>query len=45
MNDASIMRATEEYKLQTDDSKVYVQQLPAVTDETVGSRYHPGWGS
>ena len=38
----SIMRATEEYKLQTDDSKVYVQQLPAVTDETVGSRYHPG---
>jgi len=38
----SIIRAVDEYKKQAKDSKVYVQLLPDITEETVGSRFHPG---
>lgn len=37
-----IERGVEKYQLQTKDNKVIVQQLPSITEETVGARYHPG---
>ncbi|TAH74855.1 MAG: GDSL family lipase [Anaerolineaceae bacterium] len=38
----AIVRAVEDYRLQTDDNKVFVLALPLMTEETVGARYHPG---
>lgn len=38
----SIYRAVDSYKKNSDDKLVSVFQLPNTTDETVGSRFHPG---
>jgi lysophospholipase L1-like esterase len=38
----SINRAVDMYTRKTDDRKISVFQLPNTTDETVGSRSHPG---
>jgi hypothetical protein len=38
----SIRRAADAYVRSTGDMKVSVFQLPDTTDETMGSRYHPG---
>lgn len=38
----AIYRAVDAYTKKTGDKKVSVVQLPNTTDETVGSRYHPG---
>lgn len=38
----SIRRAADAYTRSTGDMKVSVFQLPDTTDETMGSRYHPG---
>jgi lysophospholipase L1-like esterase len=38
----SIYRAVDSYTKKTGDKKVSVYQLPNMTDETVGSRSHPG---
>ncbi|WP_040950887.1 SGNH/GDSL hydrolase family protein [Gorillibacterium massiliense] len=38
----AIYRAVDAYKRETGDAKVSVFQLPAMTEETVGARYHPG---
>lgn len=38
----SIYRAVDTYTRETEDKKVSVFQLPNTTDETVGSRSHPG---
>ncbi|MDF2587467.1 MAG: GDSL-like lipase/acylhydrolase family [Anaerocolumna sp.] len=38
----SIYRAIDSYKKTSDDKLVSVFQLPNTTDETVGSRFHPG---
>lgn len=40
--EASIMQAIEEFKSQQSDSEIYYVRLPENTDETVGSRCHPG---
>jgi lysophospholipase L1-like esterase len=39
----SIYRAVDSYKNKSDDKLVSVFQLPNTTDETVGSRFHPGF--
>lgn len=38
----AIYRAVEAYKKKTGDQKVTVFQLPNTTDESIGSRFHPG---
>ncbi len=38
----SILEAIKEYKSETGDEEVYYVRLPENTDETVGSRCHPG---
>jgi hypothetical protein len=38
----AISRAVDTYIGKTGDRKVYVLELPNTTDETVGSRSHPG---
>lgn len=40
-----ITDAINQYRKQTGDNKVSFLQLPAATDETVGSRQHPGYKS
>lgn len=39
---AAILRAIDTYSRQTGDVRVHYVELPATTDETVGSREHPG---
>ncbi|MDQ0192825.1 SGNH/GDSL hydrolase family protein [Paenibacillus wynnii] len=38
----AIYRAADTYMKKTGDKKIYVFQIPNTTDETVGSRSHPG---
>lgn len=36
-------RAVEQFRLETGDRSAYYLPLPAVTEETMGSRQHPGY--
>lgn len=38
----AINRGVEEYRLQSNDNKVFLLSLPNTTEDTIGARYHPG---